>query len=192
MNHARQAAVTTVLVTVLAAACTSPQLGPELDDPGADDPPTDDPAPDPDEDAAPDPDEDAAPESGPDESDPEPCDDKIRAAIDEAIAGQLAAFADDDFAAALDFASEGFRAGIDPGAFQMLIEDRYPVAADAADHVPGECLRSGPDAAEVRVEVTADDGTRGELVYLMVDEDDQWRIAGAVELEPDDDAATAV
>lgn len=150
------ATVAAAAALAVLAGCTDPDLGPAPDEDG----------------------------TGGDGGTVEACDDEVLAAIDEVIAGQLAAFAADDFATALDFASRDFQASIDAEAFEALIEEGYPVAADATEHESQDCLLAAPDRAEVRVEVTGADGTRGQLAYLVVDEDDTWRIAGAVELRP--------
>jgi hypothetical protein len=109
--------------------------------------------------------------------------------MDEVIAGQLAAFADDDWEGALGFASSDFRAVTDADAFALLIEEAYPAAADAVEHRSERCVTRGTGAAEVRVEVVAADGDRARMIYLLVDEDG-WRIAGAVALAPDEDVTT--
>jgi hypothetical protein len=110
---------------------------------------------------------------------PVACDGFTAAAIDVVIGRQLAAFAADDYETALGFASTDFRAGIDVQAFRALIERDYGLVADAAGHRSEQCRRSPGPTAQVLVEVTGVDGRRGELVYLMVVEDGQWRVAGA-------------
>ncbi len=189
-GRGRRLAAVTVTVA-LAGACSSVSQEPEPTDPPS--AASDDPDDEGTEDG---PDGDRSEDEGPggDRSEEGVCSDTALASIDEAIDGQLTAFAEGDFAGALDFASDGFRAGLDPEAFEALIEDGYPVAADAAEHRSRECRQPEPEAAEVLVEVTADDGTRGELVYLMVEEEGAWRIAGAVDPDADDppDGTTTV
>jgi hypothetical protein len=188
VTHRRGWSAVTAVLAVAAVACSDPDLAPEPDEPSA--------AADG-EGGSGAPERSGVPErSGTEGSDvPEGsddvhgdamCDSQVLAAIDETIAGQLAAFAADDFAGALEFASESFRAGTDVETFTTLIEDGYPVAADAESHSSTVCVLQGPMSAEVLVEVTASDGTEGQLVYLLVDEDDVWRIAGAAELTPSD------
>lgn len=106
------------------------------------------------------------------------CDDDVADAIDETIAAQLAAFADDDFGRALGLASQGFQAGLDVDGFRRIIEQDYPVVADAVDHTSGLCVAQD-DAAQLLVTVEGSDGTAQELVYTMALEDDGWRIDGA-------------
>jgi hypothetical protein len=110
-------------------------------------------------------------------------------AMDEVIAAQLAAFAADDWEGALEHASSDFREGLDADAFAHLIEEGFPEVADAVDHRADACVTRGTGAAEVRVQVTAADGARADLLYLLVDEEG-WRIAGAVPLETDDGTLT--
>lgn len=106
------------------------------------------------------------------------CDDEVVAAIDQTIDAQLAAFADDDFATALDLASEGFQSGLDIDAFRQIIEGDYPVVADAVGHTSGICVAQ-EGAAQLLVTVEGADGEAQELVYTMALEDDVWRIEGA-------------
>jgi hypothetical protein len=176
---------------IVLAACSAPDLTPAAggDDPapasteGDDDPLAGDPFAD----------RPPALDAPPPPSPPPPtaCASDDLAAMDEVIAGQLAAFAADDWETALDFASTDFREGIDPDTFALLIEEGFPVAADAVEHRSGTCLTRGTGAAEVRVEVVAVGGERADLVYLLVDEDG-WRIAGAAPLDADLPEATEV
>jgi hypothetical protein len=110
------------------------------------------------------------------------CGDEVVAAVDEVIAGQLAALAADDHEAALGFASEAFRSSFDVERFAALIDGSYPIVADAVDHRTGRCRRPEPAAVEVEVAVTASDGAEGVYLYLLVDEGG-WAIAGAIEVE---------
>jgi hypothetical protein len=184
VTHRRGRLAVTAMIAVAAVACSDPVVAPAADEPspgeaGAPDDGSESPgAPD----AAPD-----GPEGSDDPHGDATCGDQVLAAIDETIDGQLSAFAADDFAGALEFASEDFRAGTDAAAFEELIEDGYPIAADAASHTSTICVLQGPMSAEVLVDVTATDGTEGQLVYLLVDEDDAWRIAGAAEVTPSDE-----
>lgn len=106
------------------------------------------------------------------------CDEETRAAIDETIDAQLAAFADDDFETALGLASEQFRDAFDVDRFRATIEDDYPVVADAVGHTSDLCVRQGA-AAQLLVTVEGRDGSEQELVYTMTREGDAWRVAGA-------------
>jgi hypothetical protein len=74
------------------------------------------------------------------------CEGSELAAMDEVIAGQLAAFAADDWEAALGFASSDFRAATDADAFALLIEEAYPAAADAVEHRSERCVTRGTGA----------------------------------------------
>jgi hypothetical protein len=191
------------VVGVLLVACSPPDLTPDdgegAADPGVaerpepDDPSAGDPFADVPDVPAPEPDVPGSPGSPGDRAmaPPTTCDLGDLAAMDEVIAGQLAAFAADDWEAALGFASDEFRAGMDPDTFAALIEDGYPVAADAAEHRSAACVTRDGGAAEVRVEVVATDGETAAMVYLLVDEGG-WAIAGAVHLEADDPDTTTV
>lgn len=180
------------VAAVVLAGCVTPELGPVA----GEDPPSDDQAPG---DQAPDdaePEEDpAAPGAdphGPDGQVPT-CDDDATVAIDAVIGEQLAAFAADDYDRALELASQDFRAAIDADGLAGLIEDGYPVAAMAASHELGPCVQPSPRTAEVLVQVTAQDGARGDLIYRMVEEAPGWRISGALQVgdAPDDTVVAA-
>lgn len=184
-------------MAALLAACTTPDLTP---DPGSADAgeaaePRSSATPDLGDDGAVPPPAttpDAEAPHGPDGAVPA-CDATDLDAIDVVIGDQLAAFAADDYDRALELASEGFRAAIDAEGLAGIIEDGYPVAADAASHETGACVRPTPTSAEVLVRVTARDGERGDLVYRMVEEAPGWRIAGAVQVgqAPQDDVTLA-
>ena len=113
-----------------------------------------------------------------------PCDDEVVSSIDATVAGQLEAFAADDFEAALGFASRSFRSGIDAVAFRALILEAYPNLTDSAEHRSGACLITGEGVAEIRIEVTGEGGVRDDHLYLMVAEDGRWLVEAAV--TPDD------
>lgn len=206
VTEVRTSIVTVVAVGALLVACSPPDLTPddgdgaadaegaegaERDDPLAGDPFAD--VPDVPDIPAPEPDVPGSPGSPEDRAlaPPTACDPGELAAMDEVIGGQLAAFAADDWEAALGFASDEFRAGMDPDTFAALIEEGYPVAADAAEHRSEGCVTRGGGAAEVRVEVVAAGGDTAGMVYLLVEEDG-WAIAGAVPLEADDPDTTTV
>ncbi len=108
------------------------------------------------------------------------CDPEQRAAIDEAIDGQLSAFADDDWDGALDFATQGFRATRNAAQLEQIITEGFPIAADPASHATDDCRTDGTQAA-IQVTVVSTGGEVGGFTYLVEREDDGvWRIAGAV------------
>lgn len=106
------------------------------------------------------------------------CDQPTLEAIDRTIGGQLEAFAGDDYAAALRFASEAFREDFDEASFREVIETSFPTVARATGHTSTVCVHRG-DGAQLLVTVESDDGDQ-ELVYQMTLEAEQWRIDGAV------------
>lgn len=199
--------VGTVVLAATAAACTSPDLSPVTsgapddgdDGSGAAGGSQPDEAPVP-PDGAPGSGDDPSPPGGSSPpSDPHGPDGEVPACgdgdvrdIDAVIGDQLAAFADDDYERALEFASRDFRAAIDAEGLAGIIEQGYPVASDAASHETGTCVQPTPATAEVLVRVTARDGARGDLVYRLVDETDGWRIAGAIQVGDGGDDGTVV
>lgn len=107
------------------------------------------------------------------------CDEATRSAVDDVVADQLAAFADDRWEDALGLASAAFRDDFDPSRLATLIEGQFPVAAAAVDHDLGPCVTTD-EQAQVLVSVVDERGDRLSLGYLLVMEDAGWRIAGAV------------
>jgi hypothetical protein len=108
------------------------------------------------------------------------CDAEQRSGVEAAVDGQLGAFADGDYAAALEFASEGFRAGRTAASFEALIREGFPIAADPASHATGLCRTDG-STATIEVTVVSGSGELGGFAYLAeLDADGVWRIAGAI------------
>jgi hypothetical protein len=116
-----------------------------------------------------------------DEADAPPatCPPDARAAAAATIAGQLDAFARDDYAAALDFASDTFRSGTDVPTFRSLIERAFPQVASSEGHTVLGCEQPAAGVLRVLVVVTGVDGSSEELVYLVVDDGGRWGIEGA-------------
>lgn len=171
---------------VLLGGCTAPDLEPSSEADVGDDEPVEDPGSTGSQ--------DAEAEDGPHGSDGDApaCGDDALAAIDATIRGQLDAFAADDYLGALDFSTEQFRGAIDAESFAELIEEGFPVAADADGHQLGPCVQPTSTTAEVLVEVVDTTGGTGDLVYRMVDEGAGWRIDGAIPVDrrgPGDDAS---
>lgn len=113
------------------------------------------------------------------------CPDDVTAAVTDTIAGQLAAFAADDYAGALAFASLEFQAGISLPEFRALIEVAYPQVADSRDHAVLGCGLVAPGVSHALVTVTGQDGSRARLTYVLVVEGHpdvlRWAVAGAAE-----------
>ena len=106
------------------------------------------------------------------------CDAETQTAIDATIDGQLAAFADGDYGAALAFATEDFQAGTSAEAFAEVIESDYPLLRGASGHTSSVCVAEG-DQAQLIVVIEGTDGASDELVYRMAQEAGEWRIAVA-------------
>lgn len=113
------------------------------------------------------------------------CTEDERAAMEEVVRDQLAAFSAGDFAAARDLASETFRAGIDLDDFEALITEEYPVVLADTDPAFGRCAATDPGGL-LEVAVSGPDGV-AELVYLLVREDGRWAIEAAQYTTPPGD-----
>jgi hypothetical protein len=114
-----------------------------------------------------------------DEQDPHgdlACDEETLARIDETISGQLEALAAGNYAAALEFASERFRSVTNVQAFRETIETDHPVLINAGSHTSSLCVvQDGRAQLLVSVEPRNGNGVQ-ELVYEMVEENDDWLI----------------
>lgn len=161
------------LLAVVLVACTSSPTA-TLDDPRdpdpVDPPVAVEPAP---RDEVP-----AAPGPPPGTEDSAVCDDGERATLVATVDGQLEAIADADWDRALDFASSGFRSGIDAARFRDLITEGFPVVADNRARDIGACRAVG-DEATLLVTVEDQDGSQQLLLYLLEREADGWGIGGA-------------
>lgn len=96
--------------------------------------------------------------------------------MEQAIAGQQAAFADRDFATARGFASEGFRSTVTTDAFEMLITSQYAFLLDDPTVMFERCAQAD-EVAEVEVQVGG--ATQRTLVYRLVRESGSWAIDAA-------------
>lgn len=119
------------------------------------------------------------------------CSDEDLGKIDEVIDDQLEAFVDDDYAGALELASEDFREGFDEERFRDVIEEGFPIVAEATGHTSDVCVRDGGNA-QLLVTVEGASGQEAELVYLMVLEGGAWRIGGAEPADAQDDEGVRV
>jgi hypothetical protein len=110
------------------------------------------------------------------------------------VDGQLAAIAEQDWATALTFASDGFRSGIDTERFRDIILEGFPVVADNRARDIGPCRTRGDDAT-LEVTVEDRDGTQQLLLYVFERDDAGWGIGGATPAaptgDPDEPALTA-
>ncbi len=98
--------------------------------------------------------------------------------ISDTIGGQLMAFADGDFEAALGFATPGFRDSFTPQEFEAMITSTFPVPATATAHQVLDCVRLA-DGAATTVRVTGAGGQQ-DYSYGLRLLADGWRIDGAV------------
>lgn len=125
------------------------------------------------------------------------CGDDLTAELDAVVAGQLDAFAASDYELALSFASDGFRAGVTAEQLRRIIEQGFPVAADAEDHTSSGCRvqPASPDhpaAAVLDVVVTATDGATSTLRYLFSLDADGWGVAAAQPIDGGDGGIVAL
>jgi hypothetical protein len=102
------------------------------------------------------------------------CTTDVAEAAFDVVQRQQRAFADDDFAAALRFASTEFRSSVTLPQFTALIVSGYNFLLVTPNLRLTECRTQGTTAV-LRVGV----GINFVLAYRMVAEDGQWRIDGA-------------
>lgn len=175
-----------VVVLLLGAACTGGdpavrQEGRATTEPTEEPARSEDPEPEPDDE----------PDASADPHGELACSDGDLSAIDAVIDDQLEAFVDDDYAGALELASEDFREGFDEERFRDVIEEGFPIVAEATGHTSDVCVRDGGNA-QLLVTVEGESGQEAELVYLMVREGGEWRIGGAEPAGAGDDDGVRV
>lgn len=158
-------------VAVLLATC-SPGTGTNDDAPAA--------APTPTEPSAPD---DETGTDRPETPGEQVCGPRVRDAVGQTIAAQLEAFALDDFERAYELASRSYRAGQDVDEFRALIESEFPLLSDGADHRVDDCRDPEQGPVQVRVTVATERAATQEMVYVMVEDPEGWRVAAAGSLE---------
>jgi hypothetical protein len=132
-------------------------------------------------DATPDPD-DSAERGTPADPEARVCNEAVVVAAGETIDGQIDALGAADFESALGFASRRFQAEVAPEIFEAIITAQYPILLDEPEAEFGRCAQVA-DLARMEVTVTAGDGTRDALVYLLVREEGRWSIDGATSIE---------
>lgn len=109
-----------------------------------------------------------------------PSENAVRAAVEQTVSGQLAAFRRDDYAAAREFASTPFRERFPPVEFETMVRRGYPrIAANRAGRV-GELLDDGQRAL-ARVTVVDRDGVETVFRYVLAKEGERWLVAGLAE-----------
>ena len=163
------------LLLLLLAACTTDDGGdPPVEETAASVPSPTPPVPSP-------------PPAGDERSEPDdstqPCGEPLLATLVITVDGQLDAIVAGDWTTALGFASIQFREGTDVAGFEQVIEQDFPVVADAASRDIGAC-RVGDDQASLGVVVEDGDGNQQSLLYLFQHDPGGWAIAGAVPATP--------
>ncbi len=102
------------------------------------------------------------------------CTPDVAEAAFDVVTRQARAFANDDFDAALQFASTGFRSSVTLPRFKALIVSSYNFLLTSPQLRLTECSTEGK-VALLRVGASSNVS----LEYRMVTEDGQWRIDGA-------------
>lgn len=95
----------------------------------------------------------------------------------EVVRVHLAAMASGDLAGAYSLVSRDYRAEVSAEVFnhqvRALVEKGSSV--DVGDATPDLAF---PDARDVLVALRRPDGTRAQVLYVLIREDDRWRIRG--------------
>lgn len=164
-----------ILTTLLLAACGGEPGLEGVDDDAARAPASAAPADPPPPPGAPTP-PPAAP--APDPVPPTDCADDVRDGVARTIDAQLAAFAEDDLAAAYALASRGFRGSVTLEQFEGIIRAEYSALLAVERHEVLEC-RSDGERAAVLVGLVDRAGTPSLLTYDLVREPEGWRVRGA-------------
>ncbi|MFO8076432.1 MAG: DUF4864 domain-containing protein [Actinomycetota bacterium] len=110
------------------------------------------------------------------------CEPVVAEAVDGVLADQLAAFAAQDWEAAWEHASDAFRRSVDAEGLAAIVEEDFPVVAEAASHDVERCEQRG-DRVAALVAVVGRSGEQALLAYELVRERGAWAVDGAVTLE---------
>ena len=110
------------------------------------------------------------------------CGPAVAETVDEVLASQLAAIAAQDWEAAWAHASDAFRQAVDADGLERIIEEGFPVVAEAAAHDVERCEQRG-DRITALVTVVGRSGEEALLAYELVSERGAWAVDGAVTLE---------
>ncbi len=116
------------------------------------------------------------------EPDPGGCEPAVVEAVDEVLASQLSAFAAQDWEEAWEHASDAFRQAVDVEGLERIVEEGFPVVAEAASHSVDGCEQRG-DRITALVTVVGRSGEEAVLAYELVSERGAWAVDGAVTLE---------
>lgn len=130
----------------------------------------------------------SASSSSPAEAQPSPgdCSRDVRSGVEQTIRAQQQAFAALNFDGARQFATEAFRATVEPNQFREIIEDQYAFLLTDPKVEFVACVSVG-DMAETLVRVESE--PRSTLRYRLLLEDVGWRIDGAVIVQTQDGIA---
>ncbi len=130
----------------------------------------------------------SASSSSPAEAQPSPgdCSRDVRSGVEQTIRAQQQAFAALNFDGARQFATEAFRATVEPNQFREIIEDQYAFLLTDPKVEFVACVSVG-DMAETLVRVESE--PRSTLRYRLLLEDVGWRIDGAVIVQTQDGVA---
>lgn len=118
-----------------------------------------------------------APESTPTPGKQGPHDDctpDVQSAMEATIGDQQEALARGDYVAAWQFASSGFRSGVDAEGLQAIIERGYRPLADATELEFTACAVIAPGSAAIAVDTVGEQSAR--YLYVLVLEGDRWFI----------------
>jgi hypothetical protein len=110
----------------------------------------------------------------------------VRSGVEQTIRAQQQAFAALNFNGARQFATEAFRATVEPNQFREIIEDQYAFLLTDPKVEFVACVSVG-DMAETLVRVESE--PRSTLRYRLLLEDVGWRIDGAVIVQTQDGIA---
>jgi hypothetical protein len=172
----RATIATLVTLSVLAAACGGSPGAPDASPPVQPPPVVEESVPAPGTDTTPTP--PPRPEPAPDRSAPEDCDAEQRERITATVSTQVEAFASEDFDGAYAMTSPFFQQRIAREAFEALIRDDYPELVGNDGHRFDTCqVRNRRAFVLVGVRSATDELV---LRYDLSDEDDGWRIDGAI------------
>ena len=113
----------------------------------------------------------------------------VRQEVVAVIEGQLAAFRAGEVGRAYGYAAAGLQMQTPPRRFAQLVRDGYP---EIWANTRGEfgLVRDDGARAMLTARIFAKDGTSAAYDYVLVKEDDAWRIAGVLRHDPQNRTGT--
>jgi Domain of unknown function (DUF4864) len=107
---------------------------------------------------------------------------EIEGQLRKVIESQLAAFRQDDYARAFEFAASALRTQVSLPAFERMVKNGYPIIAKSNAVQFGVILDNG-DEALANVAIAGASGSTHHFQYVLRREHSGWKIVGVNEVK---------